>query len=405
MKKIITFILAGGVGSRLGPLTVSRSKPAVPFGGKYRIIDFMMSNCLNSGLFKIMVLVQYRAQGLIDHLQDHWSSQPRFGYFVHTVPPQQMFGTEWYRGTADAVYQNLPIAIRRNNVDTAAILSGDHILAMDFEQMYEYHCDKHSAFTVCALSVPSERAAGQFGVIEVESGMRIVGFEEKPAMPKEIPGKPGWCLISTGNYFANIPHLRQALEENTADPHTSHDFGKDIIPKMVREGAAVYAYDFRDNKIPGQEEHYWRDVGTIQSYFDANMDLVSITPELNVYNEEWPILTPADNLPMAKFTETSEHGCLARSSALSGGCIVEDSKLYKAVIGRKTRVYNSVIEESVLFSEINVGHRSYLRRVIVDRGVSIPPGTIIGIDQEADRARGLYVDESGITVVPRHFTF
>lgn len=352
-----------------------------------------------------MALVQYRAQGLIDHLQDHWPSAPKFGFSVHTVPPQQMFGNEWYRGTADAVYQNLPLVLRRGQFQTAAILSGDQIFAMDFSQMYSFHKEKNAVFTVCTLSLPTAEAAGRFGVIEVDEHSKVIGFEEKPDHPKEIPGKPGRSFVSLGDYFADLSYLKQVLEENTQDPDTSHDFGRDIIPKLVRAGAPVYAYDFCDNQIPGQSEHYWRDVGTVHALWEANMDLVSITPELNVYNEAWPILTPYDNLPPAKFTETHEHGCLVRSSAVSGGCIIQDSNLYKAVCGRKVRIYNSSIEESVLFSEVRVGERCLLRRVIVDRGVDIPSGTSIGVNLDADHARGLYVDESGIVVVPRHFEF
>jgi glucose-1-phosphate adenylyltransferase len=323
---------------------------------------------------------------------------------MQTVPPQQLIGAEWYRGTADAVYQNLPIIAGWGRFETAVLLAGDHILALDFSQMLAFHKAKQSVFTVCVMPVPTAEAS-RFGVLEVESDGRIISFEEKPKRPKEIPGRPGWSVISLGNYIAALDHLTRTLEANNQKPDSTHDFGQDIIPQLLHEGAPVYAYDFLTNVILGQSEHYWRDVGTVHAFWEANMDIVSITPELNVYNDHWIIRSPYDNLPPAKFIDTEGLGCRVANTVVSGGCIVQDSTLTKAVLGRKVCVYGSDIEASILFSRVNVGYGCKLRRVIIDEGVSLPPATSIGYDLEADRARGLYVDESGIVVVTRSFHF
>lgn len=404
MKSVITIILAGGVGSRLSPLTDPCTKPAVEAAAKYLIIDFMMSNCLNSGLHHILVATQYRSHELNKHLADNWPSNAMHDFFVRTVPAQQLHGETWYLGTANAVFQNLGIIESEGDFETVAILSGDHILAMDFSQMHAYHKATGSVFTVCVMPVLTAEAT-RFGVLEVDRNWRIVGFEEKPAQPKEIPGQPGYSLVSMGNYFAEFGELAQYLAKDAANVETSHDFGKDIIPGMLVAGAPLYAYNFLDNVIPGQEEHYWRDVGTLEALHAANMDLVRIKPELNLYNKLWPIRSAPDNLPPAKFNETMGHGCHPKNSVVSGGCIVEDSDLYQAVLGREVRVYGSTIEDSVLFRGVKVKHGCRLRRVIVDKGVRIPPGTSIGYDYAADRARGLTVDDSGIVVVPRGFQF
>lgn len=406
LKNVITLILAGGVGTRLGPLTQDRSKPSVPFGGKYRIIDFMMSNCLNSGLKDILVLTQYRSYELSKHLRKHWPSNSMHGFSVEPLPAQQLHGEKWYRGTADAVYQNLSIIESEGSFTTAAILSGDHILAMHLEQMHAHHKRNGSAFTVCAMSVPSSEAH-RFGVIEVDKNDRIVGFAEKPKHPKEIPGRPGMSYISLGNYFAELEYLTDVLRKNAEDPKTAHDFGKDIIPKMIEGDMPVFAYDFRSNRVPGQEEHYWRDVGTVQAYWEANMDLAEMKPEFNLYNDQWPFRTPADNLPPAKFNSLAmRDGICSKHVIASGGCIIEDAFLRKAVLGRKVCIYGASVEESVIFSGVSIGFSSKILRTIIDEEVEVPPGTEIGIDHRADEARGLYVDrDSGIVVVPRGFKF
>lgn len=405
MRNVITIILAGGVGSRLAPLTDPCTKPAVEVAAKYRIIDFMMSNCLNSGLHHILVATQYRSHELNKHLSDNWPSNAIHGFFVRTVPAQQIHGEMWYQGTANAVYQNLGIIESEGSFQTVAILSGDHILAMDFSQMYDYHRSKKSVFTVCVMPMLTVEAS-RFGVLEIDADWRIIGFEEKPTSPKEIPGMPGYSLVSMGNYFAELSELSQWLTRDAENPGTSHDFGKDIIPGMLVAGVPLYAYNFLTNVIPGQSEHYWRDVGTIQALHESNMDLVQIKPELNLYNQEWPIRSARDNLPPAKFNETVNRGCRRiQNSVVSGGCIIENAYLRMAVLGREVRVDGSTVEESVLFTGVVVKDGCHLRRVIVDKGVRIPHNTMIGIDHEADRVRGLTVDDSGIVVVPRGFMF
>lgn len=405
MKKVITIILAGGAGQRLRNLTEHCAKPAVQFAAKYSVIDFMMSNCLNSGLKHILIATQYRSHELNKHLSRNWPSNPMLDFSVQTLPAQQIHGEMWYQGTANAVYQNLDIIASEGDFETVAVLSGDHVLAMDFSQMYDYHQAKKSAFTVCVMPMPTAEAS-RFGVLEIDAKWCIVGFAEKPKCPKQIPGMPGYSLVSMGNYFAQLTELSKWLSIDAQKPDTEHDFGKDIIPGMLAAGVPLYAYNFLDNEISGQSEHYWRDVGTIQALLEANMDLVHIKPELNLYNKEWPIRSAQDNLPPAKFNETTERGCRPRNSVVSGGCIIEDSNLSMAVLGREVRVYGSTIEESVIFSGVKIKHGCHLRRVIVDKDVRIPPGTSIGIDLAADHARGLTVDEdSGIVVVPRGFVF
>jgi len=405
MKNVYSFVLCGGRGIRLGALTNTRAKPAVPFGGKYRIVDFVMSNLFNSGFYTIGALVQYRSQLLIDYLSNNWSSVPRMGFNVYTIAPQQVFGEEWYRGTADAVYQNLNTVREHGSFDTVCIMSGDHITAIDLSQMYRYHQEMESMFTVCAMSIPLQEASERFGVIEVDETNRIVGFEEKPKYPKEIPDKPGMSYISLGNYFANFHRLASYLGEDANATDTDHDFGKDIIPQMVSAGEAVYAYDYRENRIPGQKEHYWRDVGTVRGYHEANMDLVQYEPQINLYNEKWPIWTPSDNLPGAKFVRPHERLGIGERFIVSGGCIVEDTYLCETILGRNVRVYGSEICRSIVCSGAVVGPGSSLSRVIVDEDVFIPPKTKIGHDAEHDKARGLFVDDSGIVLVPKGYTF
>lgn len=404
MRSVITVILAGGVGSRLGPLTNHRAKSAVEIAAKYRIIDFMMSNCLNSGLQHILVATQYRSHELNKHLSENWPSNAMHEFYVQTVPAQQILGEMWYRGTADAVYQNLDIITKESDAKTIAVLSGDHVLAMDFRQMHDFHKVKESVFTVCVMPVPIAEAS-RFGIVEVDTDWRVIGFDEKPEYPKEIPGRSGFCLASMGNYFAELDFLKSVLGQNAENPNTGHDFGKDIIPEMLTAGMSLYAYNYLDNEVSGQKENYWRDVGTVQALWEANMDLVCIKPELNIYNKKWPIRSAQNNLPPAKFNETTKYGCRIRNSVVSGGCIIEDADLFMAVLGRDVRVYGSTIEESVLFSGVKVKNDCVLKRVIVDSDVRIPPGTHIGVNHDNDSARGLYVDDSGIVIVPQGYVF
>ncbi len=405
MKDVITIILAGGQGERLDPLTRHCAKPVVEFASKYPVIAFQASSAFNSGLRHWLVLTQYKSHELGKYLADNWPTNADHKFYVHSVPAQRLQGDSWYQGTANAVYQNLDLIDSEGNFRTAAILSGDHVMAMNYRQMYDYHRAKKSVFTVCVMPVPTVEAS-RFGVLEVDAEWRIVGFEEKPAQPKGIPGMPGFSLVSMGNYFAELAELSQWLIKDAERPDTSHDFGKDIIPGMLAAGVPLYAYNFLDNVIPGQTEHYWRDVGTILSLWEANMDLVRIRPELNLYNNEgWPIRSAQPNRAPAKFNMLNGRGCELDNALASGGCIVESSVLTSSVLGYDVRVSGSVIEESVLFSGVKIKMGCHLRRVIVDKGVEIPEGTTIGIDHEVDRDRGFTVDESGIVVVPRGFKF
>lgn len=406
MNEVITLILAGGKGDRLGPLTKHCAKPAVEFASKYSILAFQASSAFNSKLRHWLVLTQYKSHELSKYLADNWPTNVEHEFYVHSVPAQQLQGDSWYQGTANAVYQNLDLIESEGDFRTAAILSGDHVMAMDYRQMYDYHRAKQSVFTVCVMPVPTAEAS-RFGVLEVDADWRIVGFEEKPAQPKEIPGMPGHSLVSMGNYFAELAELSQWLIKDAERPDTSHDFGKDIIPGMLAAGVRLYAYNFLRNVIPGQTEHYWRDVGTIQALHDANMDLVRIRPELNLYNNVgWPIRSAQPNLPPAKFNKLGGRGCELDNALASGGCIVESSVLTSSVLGYNVRVSGSTIAEAVLFSGVRIRNGCHLYRVIVDKDVEIPEGITIGVDADADRARGLYIDkDSGIVVVPRGFKF
>ncbi|NTW22784.1 glucose-1-phosphate adenylyltransferase [Candidatus Falkowbacteria bacterium] len=399
MQGVIAMVLAGGRGERLMPLTAERAKPSVPIAGKYRIIDFIMNSLVNSGLNEIRVLIQFKSQPLYRHITALYPSAPIHNRFIEPVPAQMRVGQGWYSGTADAVYQN-SYMLEDFGFEVAAIFSGDHIFVVDVSQMYEYHCHKEADFTIAAIPTPVEQAAGQLGVIVVDEQDRIIGFDEKPAVPKEIPGKPGWCYASMGNYLANIPILTELLKEDAQNEESSHDFGRDVIPMMLDRGLAVYAYDFHTNKIAGQEEPYWRDLGTIASYHAANMDVCSVDPVFNLYNRMWPLRSPADNSPPHK----GGLGSRLDNYLISGGCIVNKSEIYSSVLSPFVRVEASQVMESVIFSNVNIGPGSRLKRCIVDKNVRIPPGTMIGFSAEEDSARGLAVVD-GITVVPKSFQF
>ncbi len=400
IRNVIGIILAGGKGERLSPLTAHRAKPGVPFGGKYRIIDFVMNSFINSGIQNIKVLIQFKSQPLKQHIDRLYPSSPLYGHYIDTVSAQQKVGEEWYEGTADAVYQNLDI-LEAADFGAAAIFAGDHIFVMDVSQMYEFHCKKESEFTIAAIAVPVEQAAGQFGVIEVDRRNRVIGFEEKPEKPKEIPGRPGLCFASMGNYIADIPVLSGLLQEDAQNPDSKHDFGKNIIPMMLARSMPVYAYDFNSNLIEGQRRIYWRDVGTVRAYWEANMDLCRIEPEINLYNRTWPIRTFPDNAPPAKFIFHPD----LDNHIISGGCIVSGARVHGSVLGQWVRVEQGAnIVDSVIFPEVTVGAGVQLNTCIIDKKVNIPPGTRIGFSQADDEARGFSVVD-GITVVPKGYQF
>ncbi|MFC4425474.1 glucose-1-phosphate adenylyltransferase [Deinococcus navajonensis] len=410
--RVLGMILAGGQGSRLAPLTQKRSKPSVPFGSKYRIIDFAINNFMNSGVFSIYVLTQYKAQSLTEHIQRGW----RFGtflsdYFITLVPAQmyryEELGAVWYRGTADAVYQNMHL-IDNFDADYVAIFSGDHIYKMNVEHMLEKHIESRADVTIAAYPMP-QAEAHRFGVMQVDDGWRVTEFMEKVPDPPGLPGDPTTSLTSMGNYIFSRRALEELLHTSISGQEDGFDFGHDVIPRALSDGYHVQAYDFHRNPIPGQAgpNLYWRDVGTLDAYFDASMDLVSINPEFDIYNPEWPLRTSSEFSPPAKFVHESEgRKGQAFNSILAGGVIISGATVRDSVLGRSVRAHSySVVESCVLFDDVEVGRHSHLRRVIVDKNVRIPPGTTIGLDHEDDRARGFTVTESGVVVVPKSYSF
>jgi glucose-1-phosphate adenylyltransferase len=401
MEDLLGIILAGGAGERLRPLTSARAKPAVPFGGKYRIIDFVINNFINSGLRNIKILVQSLSQPLINHVNKLWPSVPVYNFYVQAIPAQKRVSEDWYKSTADAVYQNLNIFVDNPQYKRAAIFSGDHIFKMDVSQFDQFHKEKGADFTISTMVIGAEDA-GRFGIIEIDELNRIIGFEEKPDHPKEIPGKPGFCLTSMGNYIADISTLTDILHEDAKTEGSTHDFGKDVIPFMLGKGLRLFAYDFAENKVPGEDQMYWRDVGTIKSYWEANMDLVSIKPELNLYNDLWPLRTTPDFTPPAKCVFRQ---WLMDNSIMSGGCIVTEAQLSNSVLSQRVRVERgALVCESVIFSGVTIGEGAKIRKTIIDKNVQVPPFTQIGYSSEEDETRGFKISD-GITIVPKNYLF
>jgi glucose-1-phosphate adenylyltransferase len=401
LNRVAVVILAGGKGQRLEPLTRDRAKPAVPFGGIYRIIDFALSNCVNAGLKKISVLVQYRSRSLNRHIRDGWQIMfnPAVGEYLETLPPQYHAGDS-YLGTADAVYQNL-FAVKEDEPEAIVILAGDHIYKMDYRHLVKFHVEKGADATVAAVEVRRAEAAGQFGVLQVDEQSRIIGFEEKPRDPKPLPANADLCLGSMGIYVFKPSVLYKLLEDDARDPKSSHDFGKNIIPKMV--GAhPIFAFSFIDENK--KEAKYWRDVGTIEAYYAANLDLVQVTPELNLYDNDWPIRTMPITAPPPKFVfAQAEPGRVgvALDSMVSPGCIVSGGRVERSVLSPFCRINSySLVTDSILFENVSVGRHSKLHRTIVDKDVVIPEGMQIGYFPEEDKKR-FTVTETGIVVISK----
>jgi glucose-1-phosphate adenylyltransferase len=399
-RETLALILAGGRGSRLYELTSWRAKPALFFGGKFRIIDFPLSNCLNSGIRRIGVLTQYKAHSLIRHLVRGWSwFQAGAGdkEFVEILPASQRVGGEWYRGTADAVYQNLDI-IRSEDPRFVLILSGDHIYKMDYGPFLAAHAATEADMTICCIEVPLSDAAGQFGVMTVDDTGRIIAFDEKPENPNPVPGKPDVCLASMGNYIFNTEFLYEQVIKDADTPGTQHDFGKNVIPAII-DDYHVHAYSFTDPATG--EQAYWRDVGTLQAFWEANMELVSVSPQLNLYDKSWPIFTHQAQLPPAKFVfDDPDRRGEAIKSMVSGGCVVSGARVVNSLLfsGVTAKSY-SLIDESVILPEVEIGRSCRIKRTIIDRGAKLEEGTIIGEDHDADRERGFRVTSSGLTLV------
>ncbi len=397
-RNTLALILAGGQGSRLYELTNWRAKPAVPFGGKFRIIDFPLSNCINSGVRQVGVLTQYKSHSLIRHLVNGWSGFRReFGESMEILPASMRVDEGWYKGTADAIYQNLDI-LRSQKPDHVLILGGDHIYKMDYGPLIAQHDDWQSDLTVSCVEVSVKEAAGSFGVIEVNSEGRVIGFTEKPAVPAEIPGKPGRVLASMGNYVFNTKFLYEQLIVDADTPGSSHDFGKDILPKIVAN-YRVFAYRLGDD-TPDRTP-YWRDVGTLDAFWEANMELIDYEPELDLYDTDWPISTLQAQVPPAKFVHSSgKRKGLAVNCMVSGGCIVSGAQLKGCLLFSNVHVRSySKITDSVIMPDVDIGRNCTIHRAIIDVGSIIPNDTKIGIDPEMDRARGFRVTDSGITLV------
>ena len=397
MKRVLAIILAGGRGERLYPLTRDRAKPAVPFGAIYRIIDFTLSNCLNSGIRRICVLTQYKSTSLQRHIQLGWNilSAP-LGEFIEAVPAQQRIDEQWYQGTANAIFQNI-YTLQVERPDLVLILSGDHIYKMDYRKMIAYHLEKGADLTVAAIRM-DRILSKEFGVIEVDGTWRIIGFQEKPEEPRTIPGDAEGILASMGIYIFNTEMLVRRLIED-ARSESSHDFGKDIIPMMIGKDQ-VFAFDFREGDWGGMG--YWRDVGTLDAYYEANMDLISITPQLNLYDSQWPILTYQPTSPPAK-TVWIEEGRVgtALNSIISNGCIISGGNVKRSVLSPRVTIHSfAEIEGSILLEGVDVGRNAKIRRTIIDKEVQIPPGMEIGYHLEED-AKRFTVTASGIVVVPK----
>ena len=401
----LVMILAGGEGKRLYPLTKDRAKPAVPFGGRYRIIDFVLNNFINSGFFKIKVLTQYKSDSLNKHITRGWALSPFLNQYVDLAPAQMRTGMDWYRGTADAIYQNI-FHITDEDPDYVCIFGGDHIYKMDVSQMLNFHKEKLADLSISAIPIPIEEA-GEFGIIEVDDNWKLTNFVEKPNYkPKSIPGDPNMCLASMGNYIFNKKILLDALEKDYKIETSNHDFGKNVIPMLLKDGKNIYIYNFGTNTFPGMSERekgYWRDVGSIDAYWQANMDLLDYDPELNLYSQDWPLRTFNYNYPPAKFIwEEGERVGMATNSMVSEGCIVSGAGLSRCILSPKVKVNSfSQISESILMENVEVGRYSRIRKAIIDKNVIIPPNTRIGFDRIEDEKRGFHVSANGVTVVPK----
>jgi glucose-1-phosphate adenylyltransferase len=404
MHKTLTIILAGGTGSRLFPLTRERAKPAVPFGGKYRIIDFTLANCLHSGMRQILVLTQYKSHSLHKHLRDGWSIfNPELGEYITSVPPQMRKGEDWYAGTADAIHQNL-FLLQRSGADTVLVLSGDHIYRMDYAAMLAFHREQDADVTIACMEVETGEACN-FGIMDVDNSMRIIAFEEKPEQPKTIPGDANHCLASMGIYIFSIDFLQEILEADHADEKSGHDFGNDILPGLVHS-RRVYAYRFGDTTGRVTPDRYWRDVGTIDSFYAANMDLLEPVPPLNLYQNNWPIRTYQSQPPPAR-TVPGESGSegISINSIVAGGTVIAGGSVQHSILFPGVHVGDeAIVRDAILFNGVHVGNRAELRNCIVDKGVQVPAGESIGIDLNRDRRR-FTVSPGGIVVVPKHYRF
>jgi len=403
MRKILAFVMAGGKGERLYPLTLYRAKPAVPFGGIYRIIDFTLSNCINSGIRKIHVLIQYRSISLTRHLIMGWSIfDSELGEYIDVIPAQHIEGRHLYLGTADSIYQNLD-AIKVENPEFVLILAGDHVYKMNYQEMLSFHMAKKADCTISVVEIPKEKSK-EFGILEVDWKGRVLGFQEKPAKPRTIPGDTKKVYASMGIYMFSRNMLEEVLHEDANNKRSEHDFGKNILPWMVKSGYSVYAYNFKDENR--KEAKYWRDIGSLDAYYEANMDLVQVTPVFNLYDRDWPIRTYQEQTPPAKtvFAQTQEEGgrCgMALDSLVSPGCVLSGGKVERSILSPNVRINSySNVTDSVLMEGVDIGRYAKVKRAIIDKDVKIPRYEEIGYDLKKDRKRCV-VTASGIVVVAK----
>jgi len=402
VRNVLTFVMAGGKGERLWPLTKDRTKPAVPFGGIYRIIDFTLSNCVNSGLRKIYVLTQYKSASLQRHIRLGWNiMSSELEEYIELLPAQQRVSETWYLGTADAIYQNL-YTLETDKTEEVLILAGDHVYKMNYYTMIDFHRDVDADLTVGVVEIDKNRSS-QLGVVDVDPSGKVVGFQEKPQDPKTIPNKPDKAYASMGIYVFKHAVLEGELHEDAANPNTHHDFGKDIIPNMLKKGLKIAVYNFIDENK--KEAQYWRDIGTIDAYYEANMDFVQVDPEFNLYDEAWPIRTYQEQFPPAKTVfsgnEITGRVGLALDSIVSSGCIVSGGKIQRSILSPDVRINSySQVFESIIMEGVNVGRYAKIRKAIIDKDVTIPQGMVIGYDPEEDKKR-FFVSESGVVVVAK----
>ncbi len=403
VRDTVTMILAGGMGERLLPLTAYRTKPSVPFGGKYRIIDFALSNCLNSGLRKIYVLTQYKSDSLNKHIYEAWNIfHPELREFIYTIPPQQKLGSYWYKGTADAIYQNLNLMEPEFN-KWVLVLSGDHIYKMDYLKMIQYHTEKKADLSISCIVTEQEKAS-RFGVIEIDKDYKVLSFIEKPEKPPVIPSRPGYSLINMGIYVFSIDVLISVFERMNEQGVPYVDFGKDVIPFMIKEGYDIYGFRFEDENK--KDQPYWVDVGTLDSYYAANMDLISVNPEFNLYDVDWPLRTRQLQSPPAKtLSHEGERIGRAINSLITDGTIISGGLVERSILGPNVRVNSyTYITDSIIMDNCNIGRHTRIRRAIIDKNVVVPEGMEIGFDPDEDK-KLFKVTDSGIVVVPKNYVF
>jgi glucose-1-phosphate adenylyltransferase len=404
MPKSLAMILAGGAGTRLEPLTRERAKPAVPFGGRYRIIDFCLSNFANSGLLKMKVLTQYKSDSLNNHISRAWRMTAFLGHYVEPVPAQMRTGLDWYKGSADAIYQNLNI-ITDEEPEYIFVFGADHVYRMDVRQMLDFHIKNRADCTVAAIPVPIEQGK-EFGIIDVSPAGEMKAFIEKPKNPPPMPGNPKMCLASMGNYLFSTDTLVKEVVRDAAVEGSAHDFGKSIISELYKH-SRVFVYDFATNEVPGQlakENGYWRDVGNIDVYYDSNMELIDVSPTFNLYNDQWPIITQNHSFPPAKFVfndEVNKRVGRATDSLISEGCIISGGKVHRSILSPKVRVNSySEVTDCILFENVQIGRRCKIRKAIIDKNVDIPEGVTIGYDLVEDKRR-FHVTPGGVVVIPK----